>query len=239
MQFVPHFQTSSLPYCGSDLHKIKRNGFALWNMKREERALVRMSKDPDDILIMVMNKVPLLNSYKKRLETEAMGKAVRMLRLVRIPDPGNIINNYPHELSGGMQQRVMIAMALACKPKLLIADEPTTALDVTIQAQILKLMRELQEEMGTAIDDRPQPRSGSRGLRKNRVMYAGNIVEIGATDDIFAEPLHPYTQGLINSIPSVTSTAERLEVITGSVPNLLHPPLGCRFHQMSFCHADM
>ncbi len=219
------------PYCGSDLHKIKRNGFALWNMKREERALVRMSKDPDDILIMVMNKVPLLNSYKKRLETEAMGKAVRMLRLVRIPDPGNIINNYPHELSGGMQQRVMIAMALACKPKLLIADEPTTALDVTIQAQILKLMRELQEEMGTTI----LMITHNLGVvaevcERIGVMYAGNIVEIGATDDIFAEPLHPYTQGMINSIPSVTSTAEHLEVITGSVPNLLHPPLGCRFH---------
>jgi peptide/nickel transport system ATP-binding protein len=154
-----------------------------------------------------------------------------MLRLVRIPDPGNIVKNYPHELSGGMQQRVMIAMALACKPRLLIADEPTTALDVTIQAQILKLMRELQEEMGTTI----LMITHNLGVvaevcERIGVMYAGNIVEIGATNDIFAEPLHPYTQGLINSIPSVTGTAERLEVITGSVPNLLHPPAGCRFH---------
>ncbi|HNX47631.1 MAG TPA: ABC transporter ATP-binding protein [Methanomassiliicoccales archaeon] len=219
------------PYCGSDLHKVNRNGFALWNMKREEKALMDMSKDPESVKLMFMNRIPFLNSYKKRLENEALGKAVRMLRLVRIPDPGNIIKNYPHELSGGMQQRVMIAMALACKPRLLIADEPTTALDVTIQAQILKLMRELQEEMGTTI----LMITHNLGVvaevcERIGVMYAGNIVEIGATDDIFAEPLHPYTQGLINSIPSVTSNVDRLEVITGSVPNLLHPPSGCRFH---------
>lgn len=232
------------PYCGNVLHKMRGNGFALWNIKREEKALVRMNKDPDSMLLTVMNRVPLLNSYMKRLETEALGKAVRMLRLVRIPDPGNIIKNYPHELSGGMQQRVMIAMALACKPRLLIADEPTTALDVTIQAQILKLMRELQEEMGTTI----LMITHNLGVvaevcERIGVMYAGNIVEIGATDDIFAEPLHPYTQGLINSIPSVTSTAERLEVITGSVPNLLHPPTGCRFHPrcpfaMPICNVE-
>jgi oligopeptide/dipeptide ABC transporter ATP-binding protein len=165
------------------------------------------------------------------LRAEATGRAIRMLRLVRIPDPGNIVRNYPHELSGGMQQRVMIAMALACKPKLLIADEPTTALDVTIQAQILKLMRELQEETGTSI----LMITHNLGVvaeicERVGVMYAGNIVEIGSTDDIFAQPMHPYTQGLMNSIPKLTENVTHLEVIKGSVPNLLYPPSGCRFH---------
>ena len=151
-----------------------------------------------------MNKIPILNRYRMPLRAEATGRAIRMLRLVRIPDPGTIVKNYPHELSGGMQQRVMIAMALACKPQLLIADEPTTALDVTIQAQILKLMRELQEETGTSI----LMITHNLGVvaeicDRVGVMYAGNIVEIGSTDEIFEEPLHPYTQGLMNSIPKL------------------------------------
>jgi len=219
------------PYCGVDCNRSKKNGLAIWNIKRKEKALKRMLKDQDDIALTIMNKVPFINSYKKDLEGEAMGRAIRMLRLVRIPDPGSIVKNYPHELSGGMQQRVMIAMALACKPKLLIADEPTTALDVTIQAQILKLMRELQEEMGTTI----LMITHNLGVvaevcERIGVMYAGNIVEIGKTDDIFAEPLHPYTQGLMHSIPRITGASDRLDVITGSVPNLLNPPSGCRFH---------
>jgi peptide/nickel transport system ATP-binding protein len=130
-----------------------------------------------------------------------------------------------------MQQRVMIAMALACKPQLLIADEPTTALDVTIQAQILKLMRDLQEQTGTSI----LLITHNLGVvaevcDRVGVMYAGTIAEIGPKMDIFKEPLHPYTQGLMNSIPKVNMDMTRLETIEGSVPNLSNPPSGCRFH---------
>jgi len=154
-----------------------------------------------------------------------------MLRLVRIPDPANVVKSYPHELSGGMQQRVMIAMALACKPRLLIADEPTTALDVTVQAQILKLMRDLQLETGTSI----LLITHNLGVVAETcdrigVMYAGTMAEVGATKDIFKDPLHPYTQGLMNLLPKVHQDVERLETIEGTVPNLLNPPSGCRFH---------
>jgi len=169
--------------------------------------------------------------HQKMSKQEAAARVIDMLNDVKIPSPEVVARQYPHQLSGGMRQRVMIAMALACKPKLLIADEPTTALDVTIQAQILKLMRELQEETGTSI----LMITHNLGVvaevcERIGVMYAGNIVEIGSTDDIFAQPLHPYTQGLMNSIPKLTGSATRLEVIVGSVPNLLYPPAGCRFH---------
>ena len=130
-----------------------------------------------------------------------------------------------------MQQRVMIAMALACKPQLLIADEPTTALDVTIQAQILKIMKELQQETGTSVLLITH-NLGIVAETCNRVgvMYAGVMTEIGPVRSIFKEPLHPYTQGLMNSLPRLLTGATRLETIPGSVPNLIHPPSGCRFH---------
>ncbi len=167
----------------------------------------------------------------RRIKMESMERAERMLRLVRIPDPQKVVNSYPHELSGGMQQRVMIAIALACKPQMLIADEPTTALDVTIQAQILKLMRELQEETGTSI----LMITHNLGVvaeicDRVGVMYAGVIAEVGPTGPVFKEPLHPYTQGLMNSIPKVNIDLPRLETIEGNVPNLIKPPGGCRFH---------
>jgi len=162
---------------------------------------------------------------------EAGARAERMLRLVRIPDPSNVMKSYPHELSGGMQQRVMIAMALACRPKLLIADEPTTALDVTVQAQILKLMRDLQLETGTSI----MLITHNLGVVAETcdrvgVMYAGTMAEIASTMDIFKNPLHPYTQGLMHLIPNISVDIERLETIEGVVPNLMEPPPGCRFH---------
>jgi peptide/nickel transport system ATP-binding protein len=219
------------PYCGARFTKRGIKPLQLWRIRYYKKLYNMMLKDPEDVTLWFMNKIPLVRRYRNPLKSEAMGRAIRMLRLVRIPDPGSIVKNYPHELSGGMQQRVMIAMALACKPKLLIADEPTTALDVTIQAQILKLMRELQEETGTSI----LMITHNLGVvaeicDRVGVMYAGNIVEVDSTDDIFDQPLHPYTQGLMNSIPKLTDTTTHLEVIEGSVPNLLHPPSGCRFH---------
>jgi peptide/nickel transport system ATP-binding protein len=168
---------------------------------------------------------------KRVMKWEALDRSERMLRLVRIPDPQNVVHSFPHELSGGMQQRVMIAMALACRPQLLIADEPTTALDVTIQAQIIKLMRELQEETGTSI----LMITHNLGVVAEMcdrvgVMYAGAMAEVGPKFAVFKEPLHPYTQGLINSIPKVNMDLPRLETIDGNVPNLARPPSGCRFH---------
>ena len=191
----------------------------------------RMIRKSDDIWLRFASKVPLVRRYERPIKKEALDRAERMLRLVRIPDPKNVVTSYPHELSGGMQQRVMIAMALACKPQLLIADEPTTALDVTIQAQILKLMKDLQEETGTSI----LLITHNLGVVAETcdrvgVMYAGVMAEIGPVNSIFKEPLHPYTQGLMNAIPSLASLAERLETIEGSVPNLVKPPTGCRFH---------
>lgn len=162
---------------------------------------------------------------------DAMKKAVEMLRLVGIPEPERRVAEYPHQMSGGMRQRVMIAMALACNPRLLIADEPTTALDVTIQAQILDLMGRLQQDMGTAIllithDMGVVAEMAERVI----VMYAGQFVEEGDVESIFDHPLHPYTSGLLSSIPRVDVDSERLHVIPGAVPSPFEFPSGCRFH---------
>ncbi len=162
-----------------------------------------------------------------------MERAVEMLRLVHIPDAERRIGDYPHQFSGGMRQRVMIAMALACNPKLLIADEPTTALDVTIQAQILDLLQEMKSRLGMAM----MLITHAMGVvaetaQRVVVMYAGLVVEEASVEELFENPRHPYTQGLLRSIPRVDKTAgrkARLEAIKGVVPSLLNPPAGCRF----------
>ena len=164
---------------------------------------------------------------------DAMDRAVEMLRLVNIPTPERRAHNYPHQFSGGMRQRVMIAMALSCNPKLLIADEPTTALDVTIQAQILDLLRRLAAERGTAIVLITHAMGVvAETAQRVVVMYAGRVVEEATVERLFASPLHPYTQGLIRSIPRIDKDAgrrARLEAIAGTVPSLIDPPPGCRF----------
>ena len=162
-----------------------------------------------------------------------MDRAVEMLRLVHIPTPERRVHDYPHQFSGGMRQRVMIAMALSCNPKLLIADEPTTALDVTIQAQILDLLAEMKSRLGMAI----MLITHAMGVvaetaQRVVVMYAGRVVEEATVERLFASPLHPYTQGLIRSIPRIDKDAgkrARLEAIGGVVPSLIDPPPGCRF----------
>ena len=159
-----------------------------------------------------------------------MQGAVEMLTRVGIPDPEERVKAYPHEFSGGMAQRVMIAMALACEPELLIADEPTTALDVTIQAQILDLMRDLQRDSNTAVILITHD-LGIVAEMADRVavMYAGEIVEEADVEELFAEPKHPYTQGLIGSVPILGQLKDELAVIPGNVPNLVDLPVGCRF----------
>jgi len=167
----------------------------------------------------------------KNLKREAGARrAVELLQMVGIPDADQRAQAFPHELSGGMAQRVMIAMALACAPELLIADEPTTALDVTIQAQILDLMRDLRAKTDTAIILITHDLGVIAEMAERvAVMYAGRVVEEAEVETLFAHPLHPYTQGLIGSIPVLGSVKERLEVIPGVVPNLVDLPPGCRF----------
>ncbi len=177
--------------------------------------------------------VEAIRLHQKMSRGAARQKATEMLRLVGIPSPEERVDAYPHQLSGGMRQRVMIAMALSCDPSLLIADEPTTALDVTIQAQILDLLRRLQKELGMSIlfithDLGVVAEFAARVV----VMYAGRVVETATVDELFARPLHPYTRGLLASVPPLSGEGERprrLTTIEGVVPDLMKLPVGCRF----------
>lgn len=171
-------------------------------------------------------------------KSETKNKAIEMLKLVGIPAPEKRVLDYPHQLSGGMRQRVMIAMALSCNPNVLIADEPTTALDVTIQAQILDLLRDLQQKVGMAMILITHDLGVVAEVCDDvAVMYAGKIIEQGVGREIFKNPKHPYTRGLLNSIPTLTKDPtgkvkkNRLETIPGIVPNLLYLPQGCRFQE--------
>ena len=168
--------------------------------------------------------------HQRMGKKDARGKAIEMLQLVKIPEPEIRIDDYPHQLSGGMRQRVMIAMALSCNPSLLIADEPTTALDVTIQAQILVLIEELQDKLGMAL----LLITHDLGVVAEQadevaIMYAGKIVERAVPEVIFSRPLHPYTLGLLKSIPGYNGIKSKLEAIPGIVPSPLNLPAGCRF----------
>jgi peptide/nickel transport system ATP-binding protein len=190
----------------------------------------------------------VLRQHEKLTYKQAIDRATEMLGLVNIPNPAKRVHDYPHQFSGGMRQRVMIAMALVCKPKLLIADEPTTALDVTIQAQILELMQEMKDRLGMSI----MLITHAMGVvaetcQRVVVMYAGKVVEEAPVETLFGDPRHPYTQGLIRSIPRVDRAAtskERLETIPGVVPSLLNPAPGCRFAKrckfvMDVCETAM
>ena len=175
--------------------------------------------------------VEAIKLHQKKSTSQAWADAVGMLRKVGIADPERRINEYPHQLSGGMRQRVMLAMAVSCEPALLIADEPTTALDVTIQAQILDLLDELQKQNGMSI----LLITHDLGIVAERadsvaVMYASRIVEVADSQSLFAEPLHPYTQGLLKSLPRLGFSGRRLQTISGNVPEPLRFPAGCKFH---------
>jgi oligopeptide/dipeptide ABC transporter ATP-binding protein len=169
--------------------------------------------------------------HRKKPAREAQAEAVEMLRLVGIPNPEERVDHYPHQLSGGQRQRVMIAMALSCEPALLIADEPTTALDVTIQAQILELLAELRQRLGMAIVLITHDLGVvAEVCDRVAVMYAGQVVEEGTVTDIFANPRHPYTEGLLQAIPRLGEQTDRLAVIPGTVPAATAWPVSCRFH---------
>ncbi|MEM3510533.1 MAG: ABC transporter ATP-binding protein [Nitrososphaerales archaeon] len=164
-------------------------------------------------------------------EKEALAKAVELLDMVRVPDPSESVKRYPHQFSGGMRQRVMIAMALACRPTLLIADEPTTALDVTVQAQILDLFKRLIKELNTSTILISHDLGVVAELCDTvAIQYAGRIVERAPLRKLLDKPLHPYTQGLLDSLPKLTKEEEKLKPIPGSIPNPIEYPSGCKFH---------
>jgi len=223
-----------------DAGEILLDGENLLNLSEEEMTKVRGNRismifqQPQTALNPVFKVgdqlAEVLNVHQDMGKEAGWKRAIALLKMVGVPDPERRVEAYPHELSGGMAQRVMIAMALACVPELLIADEPTTALDVTIQAQILDLMRDMRKEMGTSVILITHDLGVVAELAERvAVMYAGEIVEQTDVNSLFDEPLHPYTQGLIGSIPILGEIKDKLDVIPGTVPNLVNLPPGCRF----------
>ncbi|MGY5857942.1 MAG: ABC transporter ATP-binding protein [Candidatus Thorarchaeota archaeon] len=189
----------------------------------------------DDIQIRLEELNRQLENPPKPTDSEARKaakrKAIEMLNLVRMPSAAEIANQYPHELSGGMRQRALIAMSLSCNPRILIADEATTALDVTVQAQVLGLLNDLKSELDASIIIITHDLGVvAETCTQVAVMYAGVVVEYTNTDELFSDPIHPYTTGLLESIPKLTEKVDRLTQIMGTVPNLINPPTGCRFH---------
>lgn len=220
---------------------VKLDGKELIGLKPRELNNIRGS----DMAMIFQDPMTSLNPYlkiadqmtevliyhKKMKRREALAKSEEMLRTVHLPDPKRVLNRYPHELSGGQRQRVMIAMALLCDPKVLIADEPTTALDVTVQAQMLKLFEELTDKFNTALIIITHDLGVVAGLADQMmVMYAGRVVEKGKVDDLFYDPRHPYTFGLLHSTPHVKEGRDRLAPIRGMPPNLTNLPPGCSFN---------
>lgn len=188
----------------------------------------KMLKNPKALSLLILSKIPIVSRYKRMLNEEAKKEAINMLRIMRIPDPERVVDMYPHELSGGMAQRVVIAIALACNPEVLIADEPTTNLDVTIQLQILDLIKELKEKFSSSIIYVTHDMGViAQMCDRVAVMYAGNVVELADLFEIFKKPLHPYTQALLESIPRPGKPFKSIE---GTVPSLVNPPEGCRFN---------
>lgn len=232
----------SIDLCGEDIVAANEK-----NMQDIRGRLVSMIfQDPMTCLNPTMKVGKQLTEaicqHRKLSKDEAKKEAVRLLEMVQIPNAAERAEQYPHEFSGGMRQRAMIAMAMSCEPKLLIADEPTTALDVTIQAQIMQLMAKVREETGTAIILITHDLGVVANLADRvAVMYAGKIVETGMAEDIFYRPKHPYTQALLKSLPTVeTSREEKLVSIAGTPPDLFMPPKGCEFasrceHCMKVC----
>jgi oligopeptide/dipeptide ABC transporter ATP-binding protein len=231
-----YVETGEILFEGRDLLKISEKQMGDIRGDRISMIFQQPQTSLNPVFVAGDQIAEVLQTHKSLGKKEAWISAVELLRLVGIPDPERRAKSYPHELSGGQAQRVMIAIALALLPQLLIADEPTTALDVTIQAQILDLLRGLQKKFKTAVILITHDLGVIAEMAERvAVMYAGKIVEQAAVKPLFSEPLHPYTQGLIGSIPVLGKIKDRLDVIPGSVPNLINLPQGCRF--ASRCRA--
>jgi len=215
---------------GRDLLKLSESDMVQMRGNRISMIFQQPQSSLNPVFMVADQIAEVLRIHENMEKKHAWDRAVELIRLVGIPDPERKARAYPHEMSGGQAQRVMIAMALALNPELLIADEPTTALDVTIQAQILDLMRDLRTRMGTSVILITHDLGVIAEMADRvAVMYAGHIVEHTDVITLFDRPLHPYTQGLIGSIPVLGKVTEKLDVIPGSVPNLVNLPPGCRF----------
>ncbi|MFX1479393.1 MAG: ABC transporter ATP-binding protein [Promethearchaeota archaeon] len=221
-------ETEILPYRGKDITMIFQDPLNSLN------PVFKVGNQISEVFLLHKRKELLVNALKSKersIYSIAREWSEQLLKDLNIPAPELVFDRYPHELSGGMRQRIQIAMALVCRPKLLIADEPTTALDVTVQNQILKLMKELKEKYDTSILFITHDLGIiSKMCDRVAVMYSGHVIEYGKITTLFTKPFHPYTRGLISSVPVVGKKRKRLEIIPGMVPNLIYPPSGCRFH---------
>jgi peptide/nickel transport system ATP-binding protein len=208
--------------------KIQKNSKQGFFINYERRMLRKMLKNPNSISLKILSKIPVINIYKHRLKKTFKKEVVEILKEMELADPDRVAEAYPHELSSGMAQRVVIAMGLACNPTLLIADEPTTNLDVTVQFQILTLIRKLQQKFGSSILYITHDMGVIAELcSRVAVMYAGVVCESADVMEIFKNPLHPYAKALLESIPR---PGKAFKTIEGTVPSLVNPPSGCRFH---------
>jgi len=218
--------------CGKVLATLdsKESGI-VFPIKQCLRILYRIAADnPNALPIKLLNRIPLFKHWNRLLKKEAIKQSIGIIAQLGIPNPDTLVKQYPHNLSGGMKQRIVIAIALACHPMLLIADEATSNLDVTIQAQILELLKELkQKEISSVLLITHDLGIVAETCDRVGVMYAGNLCELADVNEIFRNPLHPYTKALLDSVPKLSIEGE-LKSIEGNVPNLVTPPSGCRFH---------
>jgi peptide/nickel transport system ATP-binding protein len=227
--FLQHRKKEFYERVLGDIEKDLKKSSAKSFFRRFERNIYRrLLKNPNAFSVKILSRIPFVRRYQRRMKSEVRKEVVRVLGEMKIPDPERVVGMYPHELSGGMAQRVVIAMALGCTPELLIADEPTTNLDVTIQAQILELIRELKGKFQSSILYITHDLGVVAELcDRVAVMYAGNVCELADVEEIFKHPLHPYTQALLESIPR---PGKAFKSIDGEVPALINPPKGCRFN---------
>jgi peptide/nickel transport system ATP-binding protein len=218
-------------YKGENLLKKTESGM----QKIRGKEIAYIFQDPatslNPVFSVASQLVEVIRRHQEITKEEALERAIELFRLVEIPDPEVKIWSFPHQLSGGMKQRMAIARALSCQPSLLLADEPTTNLDVTIQAQILDLMKNLKKKLGMSMILITHDMGVVAGVADRiSVMYAGRICETASTKTIFYNPLHPYTKALLEAVPSISLKREKLKIIPGAIPNLISPPSGCRFH---------